>query len=146
MRESQDSSATAVASFTWWSILYNFIFVLNLASTSFMAYLNEPRPGQTTDQHLPQWNSFDESVRTTASFLQRVHSNLSRNQSLFQRDLATNTFAMHRDLTIPSSIHVHNTFEYIVQMPFAIYYGDGMQTYVAKLASTRETDPAHALA
>ncbi|KAH9074096.1 hypothetical protein Ae201684P_015994 [Aphanomyces euteiches] len=37
---------TTTASFTRWSFGYNIIFILNLVTTPFTAYLTEPRPGE----------------------------------------------------------------------------------------------------
>ncbi|CAK4616796.1 unnamed protein product, partial [Aphanomyces euteiches] len=63
------------ASFTRWSVAYNIIFLLNLATTPFMTYLTEPQPGKILPHTLPASTSFDEYVNNTSVYLQQLYNN-----------------------------------------------------------------------
>ncbi|KAG9404525.1 hypothetical protein AC1031_004732 [Aphanomyces cochlioides] len=59
------SQRSAVARCSRWSVVYNIIFVVNLATTPFMAYLTEPRPGGSELNTIPPWSSCEEFTNVT---------------------------------------------------------------------------------
>ncbi|KAF0725174.1 hypothetical protein Ae201684_016326 [Aphanomyces euteiches] len=131
---------TASASFSRWSLVYNVIFVLNLISTPFMAYLNEPRPGLVDAKLIPRWDFFEEYVETTVDFLARHYNNQTVDEySISRRDIQTNTYGMRRDLTLPFEIPVDNTFYYQVKMPASLFYGQGIRSLVINFLTANKT-------
>ncbi|KAH9103131.1 hypothetical protein LEN26_003757 [Aphanomyces euteiches] len=131
---------TAIASCTGWSIAYNVVFVLNLASTPFTAYLNEPRPGQVTIQSVPESTSFPEYINVTTAFLSHIYNyNSMPDNTINLRDIATNTIGMRREMTLPFEIPDDDVFDYYVQMPAAIFFGHGTRTFLTAFLTANET-------
>ncbi|KAH9140698.1 hypothetical protein AeRB84_015088 [Aphanomyces euteiches] len=130
----------AHASCTFWSIAYNVIFVLNLASTPFMAYLTEPSPGAVGLSQPPTWNTFDEYVNAMTAHFQHTYNDatLGPNQ-VSRRDEATNSYGMRHEMTVPFEIPEDNTMEYILQMPASIFYGHGMRNYITAFLTSNNT-------
>ncbi|KAG9400941.1 hypothetical protein AC1031_009663 [Aphanomyces cochlioides] len=60
--------------FSRWSVAYNIVFVVNLATTPFMAYMTEPLPGRVTQTSLPEWSSFEEYTVVSETGHIRVRS------------------------------------------------------------------------
>ncbi|CAK4494924.1 unnamed protein product [Aphanomyces euteiches] len=81
-KENEVRQVKPTASFTGWSVAFNIIFALNLATTPFMAYLTEPRPGQTLPSTLPASMSFDEYVNHTSAYLQQLYNHETLSSSL----------------------------------------------------------------
>ncbi|KAH9138134.1 hypothetical protein AeRB84_017496 [Aphanomyces euteiches] len=127
-------------SFTRWSLAYNAIFVLNLVTTPFMAYLIEPYPGQVISNQREQTASFEEFTRKTCSFFQQIYNNETMDtQTTCRRDLTTNTFAMRRSMTFPfESLH-DDAFGYMIKMPASLFYGTGMHSVVLSFLAANET-------
>ncbi|KAG9405360.1 hypothetical protein AC1031_004467 [Aphanomyces cochlioides] len=80
---------TASASFSRWSVAYNVMFVLNLASTPFMAYLTEPHPGLVIP--IPHAATFDDYVNVTAAHFRQLFNNQTVH-GYSRREIATNSF------------------------------------------------------
>ncbi|KAH9164479.1 hypothetical protein LEN26_000001 [Aphanomyces euteiches] len=130
---------TVSASCTRWSLVYNLLFALNLVTTPFMAYLTEHRPGAVFKPP-PLWNSFDEYVNVTTTFLREIYNNdIMDVSTISRRDIASNSFGMRHAMTILSDISEDDGFDYLVQMPFSCYYGHGMRTFVRAFLMSNES-------
>ncbi|KAF0725179.1 hypothetical protein Ae201684_016331 [Aphanomyces euteiches] len=130
-------------SFTRWSLAYNAMFVFNLITTPFMAYLNEPHPGQVIENPMDLAAPFEEYTKTMTSFFRQIYNNETMDpQSTTQRDLVTNTFALRRSMTLPFEIALDETFDYMVNMPASLYYGSGLRSYVLAFLTANQTNRA----
>ncbi|KAH9095757.1 hypothetical protein LEN26_017720, partial [Aphanomyces euteiches] len=108
----------ATASCTRWSVAFNLVFVLNLVTTPFMAYLAEPRPGGVISHELPTWTSFNEFVNVTSAYLQELYNNKTMDSNaVSRRDIASNTFVMRFGLTLQFEIPQDDVFDYYIKMP-----------------------------
>ncbi|KAH9112900.1 hypothetical protein AeMF1_012830 [Aphanomyces euteiches] len=130
---------TASARCTRWSIAYNVIFVINLATTPFMAYLTEPRPGEVQVNLMPLWDTFEDFVNVTTAYFRQIHNSQTMGTLVSRRDTATNTFGIRRDLTIPYSVSEDEAFRLLIDMPAAVFYGSGVRTYVLTFFTANET-------
>ncbi|KAH9156119.1 hypothetical protein AeRB84_001939 [Aphanomyces euteiches] len=110
---------SARASCTRWSVVYNIIFVLNLASTPFMAYLAEPRPGGVVSNMPP-------TCSTTMGFHQ-----------ISRRDFDTNTFAIRHEMTLPFEVSKGDIFKYLIRMPG--FFGNGIRNLTSSFLTSNET-------
>ncbi|KAH9099113.1 hypothetical protein LEN26_016327 [Aphanomyces euteiches] len=128
------------ASFTRWSVAYNIIFLLNLATTPFMTYLTEPQPGKILPHTLPASTSFDEYVNNTSVYLQQLYNNETLSSSLSnRRDLATNTFSIRRDMAMPASMSKDDALSLLPLIPFAWNFGYGMNSFLVAFLTANET-------
>ncbi|CAK4450922.1 unnamed protein product, partial [Aphanomyces euteiches] len=117
-KENEVHQIKPTASFTRWSVAYNIIFLLNLATTPFMAYLTEPQPGKILPHTLPASTSFDEYVNNTSVYLQQLYNNETLSSSLSnRRDLATNTFGIRRDMAMPASMSKDDALSLLPLIP-----------------------------
>ncbi|CAK4682129.1 unnamed protein product [Aphanomyces euteiches] len=83
-----------------------------------MAYLTEPRPGQTLPSTLPASMSFDEYVNHTSAYLQQLYNNETLSSSLSnRRDLATNTFGIRRDMAMPACMSEDDALSLLPHIP-----------------------------
>ncbi|KAH9102413.1 hypothetical protein LEN26_015543 [Aphanomyces euteiches] len=131
---------TTTASFTRWSFAYNIIFILNLVTTPFTAYLTEPRPVEVNLNKLPTWNSFDEYVVVMTGYLSGLYNNKTMDASVVsRRDPGTNTFAFRHDMTIPFQVDDNDAFSTLLKMPSALFYGLGIQSYASNFMKANET-------
>ncbi|KAH9125437.1 hypothetical protein AeMF1_003937, partial [Aphanomyces euteiches] len=129
---------SARASCTRWSVVYNIIFVLNLASTPFMAYLAEPRPGGVVSNMPPTWSTFDEYVQVTATYFQQLYNNETMGfHQISRRDFDTNTFAIRHEMTLPFEISKGDIFKYLIRMPG--FFGNGIRNLISSFLTSNET-------
>ncbi|KAH9104828.1 hypothetical protein AeMF1_019211 [Aphanomyces euteiches] len=133
--------AARSASFSRWSIAYNVFFAFNLISTPFTAYLNEPQPGGVEASNFPSWDSFDEYVNGTATFLQRIYNNKTVDvSSITAHDIATNSFALRYSMTLPFEVPGNKTFDHYIRMPGGgALYGNGVREFVTNFLASNET-------
>ncbi|KAH9138138.1 hypothetical protein AeRB84_017500 [Aphanomyces euteiches] len=132
-----------VVSFNRWSLAYNILFALNLASTPFMAYLTEPRPGQGVE--VPSWNSFDEYVNGTADYLKQIYNNQTMSDaSISHRDQATNTYCMRANAMLPFQIPQEETLDYLLGMPASVFHGHGIRSYLELFLTANEKSKTNA--
>ncbi|KAG9400896.1 hypothetical protein AC1031_009622 [Aphanomyces cochlioides] len=126
--------------FSRWSIAYNVFFAVNLVSTPFTAYLTEPRPGGVEASNFPSWDSFDEYVNGTATFLQRIYNNMTVDvYSISAHDIATNSFALRYSMILPSEVPSNKAFGYYIRMPGAALYSNGVREFVTNFLASNET-------
>ncbi|KAH9140699.1 hypothetical protein AeRB84_015089 [Aphanomyces euteiches] len=125
--ETRKPTVKAKAVCTRWSIAYNVLFVLSLASTPFMAYITEPRPGGMAPRNPPQSDNFDEFVVATST----------------QREVAANAFAMQLNMTLPYEIDDEQTFNYMVRMPGPLFFGHGLRKYLMAFLTANATSRSH---
>ncbi|KAH9189739.1 hypothetical protein AeNC1_008279, partial [Aphanomyces euteiches] len=128
---------TASASFSRWSVAYNVMFVLNLASTPFMAYLTEPHPGLIIP--IPHHAAtFDDYVNVTAAHFRQIFNNQTVH-GYSRQEIATNSFRLHREMTIPCQVAQADAFDYILAMPASYYFGDGLRAYLVEFLTSNAT-------
>ncbi|KAH9100198.1 hypothetical protein LEN26_016076, partial [Aphanomyces euteiches] len=132
----------ATVSYTRWSIVYNVIFVLNLVSTPFMAYLGEPYPGPVGSRHLPEWTTFEDFVNVTASYFKQLYNNHTMEKDeASRREVQMNMFALRRDLTLPYEIPEDHTVDYMIRMPgvAALFFSYGQRHFISNFLMSNET-------
>ncbi|KAH9103128.1 hypothetical protein LEN26_012958 [Aphanomyces euteiches] len=131
---------TATAVYSRWSIFYNVVFVVNLASTPFMAYLTEPQPGFVMDQNLPQSNSFPEFVNTTMKYFALAFNKTTIDaRAIYQQDITTNAFRMRHKTTLHYDIAEKDAFDFYVEMPAALFYGQGLRRFITAFLTANKT-------
>ncbi|KAF0725541.1 hypothetical protein Ae201684_016017 [Aphanomyces euteiches] len=110
------------ASFTRLSILYNVVFVLNLVTTPFTAYLGEPFPNSFGSKRLPTWTSFDEFVNETTTYFKQFYNNQTMLHETSLRDVQSNAFVLRRDMTLPYEISPSDITDYMIRMPASLFF------------------------
>ncbi|KAH9141243.1 hypothetical protein AeRB84_014560 [Aphanomyces euteiches] len=129
---------TAAASCSRWSLAYNAMVVMSLASTPLLAYLTEPHPGLLDSRQLPPWNSFEDFVNETAEYfkIQYSHEALQRRS---RRDITTNTFALRREMAIPHEVPQIDVMNWIIRMPASLFFGAGIRNYLQSFIMANTT-------
>ncbi|KAH9141245.1 hypothetical protein AeRB84_014562 [Aphanomyces euteiches] len=130
--------STPSVSCTRWSIAYNIIFVLNLATTPFMAYLTEPLPWRVGSTQMPQTTSFDGFVNTTSAYFQHIFNNETV-QGHSRLDNAVNAFSIWRELTLPFEIPQSDAIDYIIHMPGSTFFGAGLRAFAINFLTSNAT-------
>ncbi|KAG9400949.1 hypothetical protein AC1031_009673 [Aphanomyces cochlioides] len=104
-----------------WSVAYNVLFVLNLATTPFMAYMTEPLPGVIARINIPDWHSFQEYTQVMTTFFQTVTNNkiTSTSTIVVFHDASSNTIALRHTLDLPYSIPDDQVQDYLLRLPGA---------------------------
>ncbi|KAG9400950.1 hypothetical protein AC1031_009674 [Aphanomyces cochlioides] len=120
-----------------WSVVYNVMFGLNLATTPFMAYLTEPLPGVSTRINIPDWHSFQEYTQVMTTVFQTVFHNITSTSTVvIAKDASTNSFAMRFSLDLPYSIPDDQVQDYLLRLPGSGFYGAGAQPYFANFLTS----------
>ncbi|KAH9140700.1 hypothetical protein AeRB84_015090 [Aphanomyces euteiches] len=105
-----------------------------------MAYLTEPIPGGVAPMPPLTWNTFEEYVNTTVSHFQRVFNNDTLKPGQFStRDLCTNSYGMRHDMAMPFEIAEHDVVDYLIRMPAAMFFGQGMRTFAVNFLTSNAT-------
>ncbi|KAH9087843.1 hypothetical protein LEN26_019779 [Aphanomyces euteiches] len=129
---------TPSVSCTRWSIAYNIIFVLNLATTPLMAYLTEPLPWRVRSTQLSQTTSFDEFVNTTSAYFQHIFNNETA-QGQNRLHSTASLFEIWREMTLPFEVPQSDAIDYIVRMPGATFFGAGLRAFAIDFLAANET-------
>ncbi|KAH9114906.1 hypothetical protein LEN26_010737 [Aphanomyces euteiches] len=121
-----------------WSVAYNCLFVLNLATTPFMAYMSEPLPGVIAQTNIPDWNSFQEYTQVMTTFFQTVMYNKTTSTSTIVtvHDASSNAFALRYTLDLPYSIPDDQVHDCLLGLPASIYHGAQVQVYLSKFVTS----------
>ncbi|KAH9119572.1 hypothetical protein AeMF1_007807 [Aphanomyces euteiches] len=127
------------ASFTRLSILYNVVFVLNLVTTPFTAYLGEPFPNSFGSRHLPTWTTFDEFVNETTTYFKQFYNNQTMLHETSLRDVQNNTFVLRRDMTLPYEISPSDIIDYMIRMPASLFFSYGTRAYITNFLTSNST-------
>ncbi|KAH9121298.1 hypothetical protein LEN26_010735 [Aphanomyces euteiches] len=119
--------------FNRWSVAYNIVFVINLATTPFMAYMTEPLPGRVTQTSLPEWSSFEEYTDFMAAFFQRLYNNqtIESPDIVCVRDTSSNTFATRAFVEIPFGLPESHVSSFFLRLPGSAFYGAGVEKYMS---------------
>ncbi|KAH9186478.1 hypothetical protein AeNC1_011543, partial [Aphanomyces euteiches] len=121
-----------------WSVAYNLMFVFNLATTPFMAYITEPFPGIASRASLPYWNSYEEYTDVMAAFFQSLQT-IPSPQVFFVQDRASNTFAARLFVDLPFSIPESQVSDYFFQLPGSAFFGAGVEAYMTRFLSSNSS-------
>ncbi|KAG9400955.1 hypothetical protein AC1031_009679 [Aphanomyces cochlioides] len=113
-----------------WSVVYNVAFVVNLATTPFMAYLTEPLLGKIAQVHLPEWNSFQEYTDIVSTYLHALYNNTTMPYEVCKQDRTTNT--------IPDS----QVQGYITHMAGSSFFGEGVDAYMTTFFTSNASSRA----
>ncbi|KAG9405365.1 hypothetical protein AC1031_004472 [Aphanomyces cochlioides] len=127
------------ATFTRWSLAYNVIFALNLASTPYMAYLAEPHPGLTGSSQPPPFTSFKDFVHVTSNYFKPLYNDSMPLRRVSRRDFTSNTFGIRRDMTLQYEIPDGDMIDYIIRMPASLYYGQGLRSFLVDFLASNAT-------
>ncbi|KAG9400958.1 hypothetical protein AC1031_009682 [Aphanomyces cochlioides] len=129
--------------FSRWSVAFNLLAAVNLASTPFMAYLTEPLPGRAASTRFPPWTSFQGYTYTMLVFFETLYNNSMPSNVVCKQDRATNTFAMRYILDLQPAIHPDDVQDFLLRLPGSGFYGAGVVTYMTSFltsnASSRNT-------
>ncbi|CAK4725444.1 unnamed protein product [Aphanomyces euteiches] len=137
------SRQSAVARYSRWSVVYNIIFVVNLATTPFLAYLTEPRPGGSELNTIPPWSTFEEFTNVTFAYLHNLYNNESVPSDMISaQDVDSNTFAMRYDMVLPYSIPDEDAYDYLITLPGAPYFATGLMNFVTAFLKANQTTRA----
>ncbi|KAG9400897.1 hypothetical protein AC1031_009621 [Aphanomyces cochlioides] len=105
-----------------------------------MAYLSEPPPGRNRSNNFPAWNSFEDYVNGTTTFLQTLYNNETMEiNTVGRRDIPTNSFVIRYTMTLPFEIPNRNAFDYYIRMPGAGLYSNGVRAFATNFLTSNET-------
>ncbi|CAK4399368.1 unnamed protein product [Aphanomyces euteiches] len=129
-----------------WSVVYNVMFVLNLATTPFMAYMTEPLPGMTARINIPDWHSFQEFTQIMTTVFQTVYHNKINSTStvVVVQDASSNTFVLRYTLDLPCLIPDNQIQDYLLRLPGSGFYGTSVQSYLTSFL-TSNVEPRTAM-
>ncbi|CAK4155132.1 unnamed protein product, partial [Aphanomyces euteiches] len=97
------------------------LFVLNLATTPFMAYMAEPLPAMIKQITVPDWHSYQEYTQIMTAVFQTIFHNKINSTSTVAlvQDATSNTFALRYTLDLPYSIPDDQIQDYLLRLPGA---------------------------
>ncbi|KAH9084085.1 hypothetical protein Ae201684P_020344 [Aphanomyces euteiches] len=129
----------ATASFSRFSLFYTSVFALKLP---LLAYLTEPLPWYVPQRSIVEWDSFDAFNNATFSYLFELYNSQTLHPDRDSHfDSSTATYVVRRKQILPLQMVPTASFSsYLIHFPGAMFYGSGMQSFVASFLNQDAAD------